>query len=108
MRLERQLEEVSGKKEGAGAAGLAALVPRQSHGTSQPLCAVYRVADCLPAAEKVLTQNASVSMRRLLDEINVNYVAARELSGADDDLFFNVNLPEDYKKLESVHFTTLK
>lgn len=74
-----------------------AVVPLQADGKTQPLCAVYRVKDCLPKAEKLLSQTASASMRDFLEIIE-----AKELptDSFDQNLFANINSPTDYQILK--------
>ena len=76
----------------------AATVPRQNDGRLQPLCAVYRVQDCLPALEELLVKDNSASVRDFLKLISVNVVEAN-LPGAGEDVFLNVNRPEDLSSL---------
>ena len=75
----------------------AAIVPRQSDRRLQPLCAVYRVKDCLPATEKLLSKNISVSMHDFLEMIESKVIEAGDLS-RDKDLFANVNSPADFER----------
>jgi len=75
-----------------------AVVPRQTDGRPQPLCAVYRVKYCLPPLEKILGENDSASVRDFLDAISPKYIDASRLS-TDEDLLFNVNYPEDFLSL---------
>jgi molybdenum cofactor guanylyltransferase len=76
----------------------AATVPRQNDGRLQPLCAVYRAKDCLPALEELLERDRSASVRDFLKLISVNVVEAN-LPGAGEDVFLNVNRPEDLSSL---------
>ena len=75
-----------------------AIVPRQNDGRLQPLCAVYRVADCLPKLEKILLKNDSASVGDFLETINTKEIDAEDLSG-DENLFANVNRPQDLSLL---------
>lgn len=79
----------------------AATVPLQSDGRVQPLCAFYRPADCLPAVEKLLSEEISVSVRDLLQCVPTKFVALSKLTNSNDDLLFNVNFPPDYERLKS-------
>jgi molybdenum cofactor guanylyltransferase len=75
-----------------------AIVPTQADGKPQPLCAVYRVKDCLAPLEKLLSENERASVRDFLEIISPKFVAARLLS-ADENFLFNVNFPADYEKI---------
>ncbi len=75
----------------------AAIVPRQTDGRLQPLCAVYRVKDCLFNAEKLLSKDISVSMRDFLEIIESKIIEAGDLSG-NKNLFVNVNSQADFEK----------
>lgn len=74
------------------------VVPRQTDGRLQPLCAVYRVADCLPEIEKVLLKNESLSVRKFLDNLSVR-VIKEEFFGENRNLFANINTPIEYENL---------
>jgi molybdenum cofactor guanylyltransferase len=80
-----------------------ALVPLQSDGRLQPLCAVYRRSPCLPAAEKAMNLGAH-SPRALLDLIKVQYVAFNEVSDLDGSeyFFFNVNTSDNYERAKRI------
>lgn len=75
------------------------VVPIQDDGHLQPLCALYRCASCLPAAEKLI-ESGERRPRGLLEHINTRLVAAGELSALSDaQLFFmNINTTEDYEQ----------
>lgn len=79
-----------------------AVVPRQSDGRVQPLCAVYRRRACLPAVENLLKRNKTPSMRDFLQTVETRYVELSESTTetGEDFLFFNVNRPDDFRKLE--------
>jgi molybdenum cofactor guanylyltransferase len=74
-----------------------AIVPRQTEGRLQPLCAVYRVETCLPKLEKYLSENASNAVKDFLNLIDVKLVEADSLG--DKNLFFNINQPSEYDLL---------
>ena len=82
----------------AANADRSAVVPRQRDGRPQPLCAVYRAAECLPAIEKLIGEN-TLSLRALLERIDHLTVAENELD-RDERLFFNVNRPSDFAAVE--------
>ena len=77
---------------------VAAIVPRQNDCKLQPLCAVYRVINCLPEIEKLLDEKESASVRDFLDIINTKSIEAGDLS-ADENLLANINYPQDFKYL---------
>lgn len=75
-----------------------AIVPLQSDGRAQPLCAVYRVATCLTAAADAIAANEHAP-RNLLDRVRTRYLPFGEvvhLTGSEH-FFFNVNTPENYE-----------
>ena len=75
-----------------------AFVPRQTDGRLQPLCAVYRAKDCLPALEKILGENNSASVRDFLALISPKIIEESRLK-ANENLLFNVNTPADFQRL---------
>lgn len=78
---------------------LDAVVPNQPDGTPQPLCAAYRVAACLPAAENAIA-DGRLSMFSLLDRVRTRFVPFEDLAvlPGSDVFFFNINTPEDLAK----------
>ncbi|MDQ3798991.1 MAG: molybdenum cofactor guanylyltransferase [Acidobacteriota bacterium] len=78
----------------------AAVVPRQSDQRAQPLCAAYRVKDCLPPLENLIAEKTSAPAREFLRLIPARFVEQKELSD-DERLFFNVNHPADFASIGS-------
>ena len=77
---------------------LAAVVPVQTDGRPQPLCAAYRAKDCLPKLENLLRETASASVKDFLELIAVRFLEPNELAADKGaDLFFNVNKPGEYE-----------
>jgi molybdopterin-guanine dinucleotide biosynthesis protein A len=80
-----------------------AVVPLQSDGRPQPLCAVYKKASSLPAAEESIALGEHTP-RAMLDKIETRYVNFSEfanLSGSEH-FFFNLNRPEDYERAKEI------
>lgn len=74
------------------------VAPVQNDGRLQPLCAVYRAADCLPKLEDLLGRTASASVRDFLKLVPTRRVQQNKLTDSgNEDLFFNVNEPEEYQ-----------
>jgi molybdenum cofactor guanylyltransferase len=81
----------------------AAVVPRQSDGRPQPLCALYSKAPCLAAAEKSIALGEHTP-RAMLDKLETRYVdfsELRNLSGSEH-FFLNLNHPEDYEEAKEI------
>lgn len=76
-----------------------AVVPRQTDGRPQPLCALYSTARCRELAARLLGEGER-RPRVLLQKARTRWVAPEELADLPDaELFFlNVNTPEDYEQ----------
>ena len=80
--------------------GFDAVAPVQPDGRRQPLCAVYRVAECLPCAA-TLIESGERKPVALLQSVMTRWVQFTELAdlpGADD-FFDNINTPQDYLRI---------
>jgi molybdopterin-guanine dinucleotide biosynthesis protein A len=77
--------------------GYDAVVPIQPDGRAQPLCACYRVEQCMSTAA-TLIQAGKRRPLDLLDAVNTRWVKFAELKDLDqaDSFFVNINTPEDY------------
>ncbi len=75
-----------------------AVVPCQTDGKLQPLCAVYRVKDCLPNAEEILSKPESASVRDFLETVRVKIIEAEDLA-ENRDLFLNINNQTEYENI---------
>lgn len=74
-----------------------AVVPVQSDGRRQPLCALYRIEPCRTHAQTLIAEGER-RPRSLLCRARTRLVAPEELAdlpGAQD-FFSNINTPEDY------------
>lgn len=76
-----------------------AVVPLQSDGRIQPLCAVYKAGACLPAALAAINAGEH-SPRALLERVPTLYLPFAEFShfSNSEHFFFNVNTPENYER----------
>ena len=80
-----------------------AVVPLQSDGRPQPLCAVYKKGACLMAAEKAIALGEHTP-RAMLDKVKTRYVNFSEFASlpGSEHFFFNLNLPEDYERAKEI------
>ena len=77
-----------------------AVVPRQTDGRLQPLCAVYHARYCLPILKSLMNENDSASVRDFLELIAPRYVNQNKLTADEtQDIFFNVNEPADFRQI---------
>jgi len=79
-----------------------AVIPRQSDGRLQPLCAFYKPSTCLPIVNDAI-ESGEMSLRRLAEKVNtrvVNYDEMHDLD-ADGHLLFNVNTPADLQHAQA-------
>lgn len=80
-----------------------AVVPKQPDGKIQPLCALYRRNSCLIKVEEMLKEE-NWKLKVLTDRLKTRFVEFdffRDMSCAEQ-LFFNVNTPEDYEKVKQI------
>jgi molybdopterin-guanine dinucleotide biosynthesis protein A len=79
-----------------------AVVPVQSDGRLQPLCALYRTSACLRQTQELIAAGER-RPRVLLERVHARRIAPSELADmAGADLFFtNVNTPEDYRRAKA-------
>ncbi|HEX8144267.1 MAG TPA: molybdenum cofactor guanylyltransferase [Pyrinomonadaceae bacterium] len=76
-----------------------AVVPVQTDGRLQPLCALYRREACAPRAARLIAAGER-RPRYLLPEIETRRVAPTELADLQDSELFltNVNTPDDFAR----------
>lgn len=82
--------------------GFDAVVPMQANGRAQPICALYRRATCLAAADELI-RGEDRSLHALLERIRVRPVpfSSFEMIANSKDPFMNVNTPEDLRIAEA-------
>ena len=77
-----------------------AVVPIQSDGIVQPLCALYCVDPCLKKAQQMLEKTETPSLRDFLDEIATHRVRFDQVSDlpGSENFFLNINTPADLER----------
>jgi molybdenum cofactor guanylyltransferase len=76
-----------------------AVVPVQSDGRIQPLCAVYKTESCRKILSEMLkNEDKNYSARDFLNRIKTRYIDFTEIAHLQnsEQFFFNVNTPEDF------------
>jgi molybdopterin-guanine dinucleotide biosynthesis protein A len=83
--------------------GFDAVVPVQSDGRPQPLCALYRCQSCLPETASLIAAGER-RPRALLSSINTRWVPQAELDDLEGaaNFFSNINTPADYARALSL------
>lgn len=79
-----------------------AVVPRQTDGRVQPLCAVYNAGYCHQAISRFLSENSNASIKSFLETISTRFIDQKKLPNNEaGDIFFNVNYPADFASVSS-------
>jgi len=81
-----------------------AAIPRWPSGYIEPLQAAYHTKSALAAAKTALEQR-NMNMRSMIDNLRgVRYVSTMVLEQMEPELltFFNINIPQDLKRAESL------
>ncbi len=81
-----------------------AVVPKQSNGKIQPLCALYEVEKCLPVLEEFFVSDAGGAVKNFLKLVPTLFIE-EHLLGENKNLFLNINRPSDYQKIKSSNET---
>ncbi len=78
-----------------------AVVPRQTDGRLQPLCAAYLARYCLPTLENLLNENVSASVGDFLELTAPRVVDQNRLTtDQSSDIFYNVNHPAEFEAVK--------
>lgn len=79
--------------------GFDAIVPIQPDERPQPLCAIYRRANCSQTADRLIAEGEH-KPRALLAKVRTRWVEFQELAGLPgaEHLFLNMNTPQDYEQ----------
>ena len=77
-----------------------AVAPLQPDGRRQPLCALYRVAPCLPRSAALIESGERKPVALLQSVLTrwVQFAELADLPGAED-FFDNINTPQDYLRI---------
>ena len=80
--------------------GFDAVAPLQPDGRRQPLCALYRVAACLPRSAALIEsgERKPVALLQSVSTRWVHFAELADLPGAED-FFDNINTPQDYLRI---------
>lgn len=82
-----------------GREGFDAVIPVQTDGRCQPLCALYAREQCLPVAA-YLIEKGERKPRALLDSINTLFISVETLGNTE--ALMNINTPADYRAAVSL------
>jgi molybdopterin-guanine dinucleotide biosynthesis protein A len=85
--------------------GLGAVVPIQTDGRMQPLCAFFNVKAARPIVEEIINApRVPPPLRDIVNAINPRLVTASEYShlAASDKFFTNLNTPDDLSKIREL------
>lgn len=79
-----------------------AVIPIQPDGRPQPLCALFRTADCLAKIQKI-SSTSDLSLAHFIAELRVVSVPFADLAQLPDSelLFLNLNRPDDLAEAEA-------
>lgn len=83
---------------------VSAVVPIQSDGRVQPLCAVYRTEICLKIAKQLLKSDKTQPARRLTENVTTRWFEFEELKDLPGaaNFFTNVNTKEEYLEAQNI------
>jgi len=82
-----------------------AVIPVQPDGRFQPLCALYRVNECLGYLDGILNLYDDIpALAEITASLRTRLITFDELSALPDSqhFFFNINTPEDLRKAQQL------